>query len=141
MKNVFFVALFCFASMAVTAQQKPSKTNSGGSTVEEKANHNTTRSNRKTGARMGEDNDADGDEDDQAAIFERRKCIRSGGTYYVYPSGIKRCMYPTTKKKGTLPNQPMKGIFERRKCLKSGGVWATNANGSFCFKTIPLNNQ
>ncbi|MFP4846178.1 hypothetical protein [Winogradskyella sp. PE311] len=135
MKNLFLyiaAVLFTTTSMA----QVESKKNTTNAEVEEKANHNTTRSNRKQGGIVNFDINKP---EDQAGIFERRKCIKAGGTFYENPNGTKFCMpaRSTADKSKAVPTEEIEGgIFERRKCLKAGGVWMTNSNGSMCLKKL-----
>lgn len=75
----------------------------------------------------------------KARIFEKRKCVKSGGTFYEHAGGKKSC-WPAIAikdKSKTVLFEVMKGnISKRKKCLLSGGVWATNSEGSMCYKKL-----
>lgn len=50
----------------------------------------------------------------------------------------------TRSNRATIAAPPEDGMDDagpvggKRKCVKSGGTWATNSNGSFCLRTLPL---
>ena len=136
MKNLLLIVVFALFTITATAQEKPTP-NTGN--VVEKANHNTSRSNQRPGGIA--DLNADTGED-QAGIFEKKKCVNAGGTYYELPSGKKFCMPrgEVSTKSINVSTEQVQGIFERRKCLKSGGMWLTCSQGSMCHKKLNSKN-
>jgi len=89
--------------------------------------YNTTRSNRSIS--MGTSGNPD------AALHGKRKCIKSGGTFYEYPNGRKLCM-PALKGKSMSTTEILANIGGKRKCWKTGGIWVTNSTGTFCYKKL-----
>jgi hypothetical protein len=126
MKNLFLFTIFSLMTIGAIAQ--------------EKANHNTSRSNKTTGGLAELNTDLN---ESEAGIFERRKCVKAGGTFYEFPNGNTKCLPARVSTKSqNMPSEVMEGsISERKKCLKSGGVWTTNSVGTFCYKRLKTSSK
>ena len=110
-----------------------------GAMAQTKANHNTSRSNKKSGGKVDPNTDTN---ESEAGIFERRKCVKAGGTFYEYPNGNTKCWPARVNiKSQNLPSEEMESISDRKKCLNSGGVWATNSAGTFCSKKLKTSSR
>jgi len=71
-----------------------------------------------------------------AEASNRRKCIKSGNTWVITPSGKKFCLKKMNKtNRDTGPNDQITAL-RRRKCLKSGGIWMVSSVGKFCLKKL-----
>jgi hypothetical protein len=105
--------------------------------AQDRANHNTTRSN-KTQPVSNEIIIGDTD----ASLFQKKKCIKAGGTFYEYPNGNKICVpaRDASLRASITNGKPIQRASDKKKCLRSGGVWATNSGGSFCYKRLERSN-
>jgi hypothetical protein len=98
-----------------------------GAMAQTKANHNTSRSNKKSGGKVDTN-------ESEAGIFERRKCVKAGGTFYEYPNGNTKCWPARVNiKSQNLPSEEMESISDRKKCL--------NSAGTFCYKKLKTSSR